>query len=721
MCAVAASGLAFAPHPAAAQALPGGADEAAIVVTAQRRPERAEDVPISLTTQSGEALEAMQATEMATLGKVVPSLVMMRTGSFTQPYLRGVGKRSTLGVENSVATYIDGVYLASSMSALLDLRGIERVEVLNGPQGTLFGRNATGGVIQIVTRDPAPGEAGEAALHAGTHGYLRGDLSLTGGDERLAGNLALSLSRNGGYGTNLYTGRTSQGEIDHSLAARSKWVWRPAAAVKLTLSGDYQDIDQDFSTVPVEGYVPIGQPRVQGFRDLDQDSPARYRFQYGGLSLKADAEVGNLGLMSLTAIRGLDAGYSVDLDQGPSPLFAASVVAEQDQLSQEFQLHSAASARLQWLAGLYFIRIVERYDPTTFSYGGSYSARIGGRTHQALFSSGTASSYAAYGQGTLPLGNRTNLTLGLRYTIEERSVRANGQQSYASPPLLRPIAGLPLSGQAPFSNQDTFSKLTWRASLDRHLSDEVMGYLAVSRGFQSGGWNLQTPQVAPFGPETLDDFEAGVKFADRAQRVRANLNVFYYDYRDVQVSAITPLGNATVNAASAEAYGLELQLDARPDDRTELTAGLAWLESRFSHFPNASCINYAATTPVPYPPMACDVAGNRLPFAPALKGNFGASHEALLGRAGALLLSGNLAYNSGYFAEPDNVVRQDAYATVDASAEWRPRGDALSLRLWVTNLTDARYFNSVVSFPTAGVLQSPAAPRRAGVSISYGW
>ena len=229
MYAAAWSGLALlCNQPASAQSTPRADDPEEIVVTAQRRPERPEDVPISLTAMSGEHLERMQATDMAGLGKVVPSLDMTRTGAFTQPYLRGVGKRSTLGVENSVATYVDGVYLASSISALLDLRGIERVEVLNGPQGTLFGRNATGGVIQIVTRDPSPEASGEAELHAGTYGYVRGDAYLTGGNDRLAGNLAVSLSRNGGYGTNLFTGKTDQGEVDHSFVARSKWIWRPA-------------------------------------------------------------------------------------------------------------------------------------------------------------------------------------------------------------------------------------------------------------------------------------------------------------------------------------------------------------------------------------------------------------------------------------------------------------------------------------------------------------
>ena len=218
----------------------------------------------------------------------------------------------------------------------------------------------------------------------------------------------------------------------------------------------------------------------------------------------------------------------------------------------------------------------------------------------------------------------------------------------------------------------TFGELTWRASLDRQLSDTVMGYVSVSRGFQSGGWNLQTPQNPAFGPERLDDFEAGLKFVDRSRRFRADANIFYYDYSDIQVSAITPIGAATANAASAEAYGLELQLDAQLDHGTDVTFGAQLLKTQYKSFPNATCTDFAPTPSIPLLPITCDATGNRFPYAPKLKFNAGANRQISLGRTGTLLLSANLAYNSGYFSEPDNVVRQKAYATVDVSAEWRP-------------------------------------------------
>ena len=703
----------------AQQADPAADPGSVIVVTAQRRPERPEDVPISLTALSGKRLEELQATDMAGLGKVVPSLHMTRTGAFTQPFLRGVGKRSTLGVENSVATYVDGVYLASSISALLDLRGIDRVEVLNGPQGTLFGRNTPGGVIQIITRDPDPGLNGAVELHAGTFGYLRGDAYLTGGNDRIAGNLAVSLARNGGYGTNFFTGKKDQGEVDHSLVARSKWIWRPARRLTLTLAGDYQDLEQDFTQMPVDGFRPVGSPRVLGFRDSDHDGSNRMHFKYGGLSLNAEAELGSISLISLTALRRMHARYHADLDLGPEPLLTGDPIAEQDQFSQELQLRSGEGLPIRWVAGLYYIGLSERYDPTTFTYGGGYSAFVAGRSFQSIEDEGKVASYAAYGQASLPLGKSTRLTAGLRYTIEHRSVEARGERLFDSPPFVRPVPGLPLLTEPPLEQEDTFRKLTWRASIDHDFSTALMGYALVSRGFQSGGWNLQTPQAPAFGPETLDDYEAGFKYA--SGRLRADAAFFYYDYRDLQVSAFTAIGSVTTNATSADIYGIDLQLGGRLGDATDLTLGAQWLHARFDRFDNATCTDYSQDAPVPYLPVKCDATGNRLPFAPKFKANLGATRRFGLGKSGTLLLAGNLAYNDGYYSEADNVVRQDAYATVDISAEWRPAGRGPSVKLWVLNLTGAHYSGTLVTFPTTGVLQRPADPRRFGASVAYGF
>jgi iron complex outermembrane receptor protein len=643
---------------------------------------------------------------------------MTRTGAFTQPYIRGVGKRSTLGIENSVATYVDGVYLASPISALLDLRGIERVEILNGPQGTLFGRNATGGVIQVITREPMSHPSGEFELGGGEYGFLRGDTYVTGGSDRLAADLSLSLSRNGGYGRNIFTGKTDQGEVRHSLVGRTKWVWRPSSSLKVTLAGDYQDIDQDFSYRPVPGFVPIGEPQSHGFRNGDQDASSRYKFHYGGASLKVEAEVGGLDFMGLTARRRMHADYGADLDLGPEPLLSTTPTAWQDQFSQEFQLRGALS-KVQWLAGLYFIHIKERYDPSDLIYGGSYSQQIGGRILQSLWATGNATSYAAYGQVKFPVMEATALTAGLRYTKERRSVRATGERRFDNPPFVRPFPGLPLPTEDPLRESVSAGELTGRVSLERHFTDAVMAYVSARRGFQSGGWNLQTPQTPPFRPETINDLEAGLKYASSSQLVSADINFSFSRYSDLQVTAVTPIGLVTTNATSATIRGAEIQLLVRPDSKSDITVGMQLLDARFDRFPNAACVDFSRNAPMPYAPITCDASHNRLPFAPRFKFDLGGDRRFGLGRLGAMILSGNLAYNSGYFSEPDNVLRQDAFATIDASAEWLPNWRGPSVQLWVLNLTDAHYFNSLTTFATVGALQVPAAPRRFGATLKY--
>ena len=195
----------------------------------------------------------------------------------------------------------------------------------------------------------------------------------------------------------------------------------------------------------------------------------------------------------------------------------------------------------------------------------------------------------------MPIVQATRLTLGLRYTIEDRSVEANAERLFDTAPFVRPIPGVPLLAEAAAArNSDTFRELTWRASLDRHFSDELMGYVLASRGFQSGGWNLQTPQNPAFGPETLDDFEAGLKYADRSRRFRADANVFYYDYSDLQVSALTPIGQATTNAASAESTGWSCSSTRGwTEGRTSPSARRSSKRGS-SSFPNATCTNFSA-------------------------------------------------------------------------------------------------------------------------------
>ena len=198
-----------------------------------------------------------------------------------------------------------------------------------------------------------------------------------------------------------------------------------------------------------------------------------------------------------------------------------------------------------------------------------------------------------------------------------------------------------------------------------------------------------------------------MKFVDRSRRFRADANIFYYDYSDLQVSAITPIGQATTNATSAEIYGMELQLDARLGKDTMSRLGAQVLKARFKRFPNATCTDFSAGAAIPYAPISCDVTGNRLPFAPKFKFNVGASHQVSLGKAGTLAAERKSGLQFRLFLGTRQCRPAESFATIDASAEWRPNRRGPSVRIWVLNLTDANYYDSLATQPTAGVLQRP--------------
>ena len=205
-----------------------------------------------------------------------------------------------------------------------------------------------------------------------------------------------------------------------------------------------------------------------------------------------------MNFMSLSALRRMHARWSLDLDTGPLPLFSATPSVAQDQFSQEFQLQSSDASRVRWVAGLYYIHIDEQYDPTISITAAAFRRSSAAGSGKPCSPVESLRPMPPMAKAHVPIATATELTLGLRYTIEHRSVEANGERLFDTAPFVRPIPGLPLLSEQPLRNSDTFRELTWRASLDRHFSDELMGYLVASRGFQSGGWNLQTPQNPGF-------------------------------------------------------------------------------------------------------------------------------------------------------------------------------------------------------------------------------
>ena len=332
-----------------------------IVVTAQRRLENLQDVPITVTAMPAAALAAVGITNTADLVNVVPGMLVQTSAGYSLPHLRGVGITAIgAGIENSVALYVDGVYRGVSSSDAVGLNNIAQVEVEKGPQGTLFGRNATGGLIQVTTLDPTAGFSASAHAGYGNYHTVQSDAYVGGGTDFVAGDLAVQLTHQGeGYGTNLATGQDIN-RMDMNLSVRSKWILHPVDGTRLTLILDNAETDnslsalrnyQNYPNVYYPGGMPI--PNLPTL-DVDDDAQPLRRMHEQGASLQLDQDIDIVKLVNTVAYRRDVYTYDVDFDLGPMPYSLNDTRQEDNQLTEELRLLSNSNSSLTWMTGLFY-------------------------------------------------------------------------------------------------------------------------------------------------------------------------------------------------------------------------------------------------------------------------------------------------------------------------------------------------------------------------------
>ena len=417
----------------------GGTNEDAglmeIVVTAQRRDENLQNVPITVTAINGSQLTASGVQTTQDLSFVVPGLSFPSTQGTALPHLRGVGNSAIEpGVENSVALYVDGVYYATAAGSILSLNNVAQVEVLKGPQGTLFGRNATGGLIQVTTRDPTQEFHGAADVTYGNYKTVQLNGYVTGGmDSNLAGDLAIQLSHQGdGYGNDYATGQQAY-QLDTSISARSKLLWTPGDATSVRMSLDYEKthIFSGFSEVPgtAGSNVFYGRtPQLITLPDYDVNESQQpvENERGGGASLHVTQDLGFAELVNIIAYRQSEFYFDVDADLGPEPLLEVTSNQADKQLSEEIQLQSVNSDKLRWTGGMYYFHATDLLTPLTTNLGGFAESPFGpglSLTRITINSSQTTKSIAGYGQASYEFLPKTTLTLGARMTHEAKTFR----------------------------------------------------------------------------------------------------------------------------------------------------------------------------------------------------------------------------------------------------------------------------------------------------------
>ncbi len=693
-----------------------------IVVTAQRRQENLQNVPIAITALSSSRLAAANISSAADISALTPSLSLTQVAGTLQPHIRGVGTSSSgPGIENPVATYVDGVYIASGTSSLITLNNIERIEVLKGPQGTLFGRNATGGLIHIITRDPSQDFSAETRLSYGNFETVVADAFVNSGlTDKLAANLALRYEHQGeGWGRNLFNGKDVN-QLDHDFSARVKFLL-DLADTKVRVAVDYADrkgttdAQHWYAGYPITFNNPgFGGPYDQGGPyDINKNKRENSALRTGGISAQINHDFGAVAVQSLTAYRKSRFQFNLDLDLLPVEVISTDADARAEQLSQELQFSSIGGGPFKWVGGVFLFSAKDRYDPLDVSFAAPVSFIPGVPVSIRQRGAVKTHSAAVYGQASYEIMTDTTLTLGGRFTYEDR--RLSGTQTLfigAAPPAVAP---LPIAGSNVPAKID-FQRFNYRIALDHKITPDILIYASYNTGFKSGGYNLIAPTSQPYKPENIKAFEAGLKSQLFDRRLRLNLAGYYYKYSNLQVTNYAGGLLTIVNGAAAKIYGFDLDADFRIGRGLSLNGGLGYIHDRFTDYPNAPFFAGFGGCAIP-PGGFCSQSanGNKLGQTPTWSYNVGTNYNVKT-TIGSLDINILYSHTSRSYGSPDNFAFQPSLGLLNASIQWTSANNALSLRLWGKNLTDKVYATGVIE-ANLGVLRQIGAPRTYGVTL----
>ncbi|WP_022683524.1 TonB-dependent receptor [Sphingobium bisphenolivorans] len=689
-----------------------------IVVTAQKRAQNVQDVPIAISAVLGESLAKAGVVTTEDLKTTFAGVNIKTTSSQFQPSIRGVGT-STSNVENAVALYIDGVYYANQSDARRELNDIEQVAVLKGPQGTLFGRNATAGVIQITTRAPSHSWSGEVNANVDQYATLRTGAYITG---PLSDTLAFSLSGNyttqgEGWGKNYTTGKDTY-KIDHIAAIRGKLLFEPGDNTDITLIGDYtsrrDNLGAYFRAFPgttVNPLVPYVQP--PGVHDSYNNVDSLNRYDGGGASLTINHEFGFGKFQSITAYRKFTTGYIIDADMTRAAGHRLDTSHNKgESFSQEVQLTSAEGSPLNWAVGAFYFHYTNALDPMHRDFGTPlYITSPASYVTRDLFSKETVDSVAPYAQADFEILPATRLTLGARWTYEKRSLDSRWPSTRADgtfvPNSIPAVDGASITAKRP----------TWRIALDHKFSDDILGYVSWNRGFKSGGFNLANPANPPYKPERLDAYEAGLKTTLLDRKLRLNIAGFYYKYDNLQVLQLSAAAPVITNGAKAELYGVDMDFEAQLTPELRFMGSAEVLHAEFTSYPGA-VISFTQPTGGIGTRFG-DVSGNRLPLSQKFVANAALDYTKQVS-FGEINLNAAVAYNGNYAFDPDNVVKQKGYTNINLAANWTLPDDDFTIGVFVRNLLN----NKVISYSTASsplgyITTYDNPPITYGVSAKY--
>lgn len=693
--------------PAMAEATSGAetADRNEIVVTAQRREQKLQDAAAAISALGSEAIDERGIDNLSDLQGQVPGFIFSEIAGSPLIGIRGISLDVVTGdADAAIATHVDGVYQARATQTSTNMNDIERIEVLRGPQGTLYGRNATGGAINFITRKPTPYFEGQIKAGVGNYdlstlsGYLSGPVI----DDRLLARVSGSFSDWDGNLREIVTGERFNG--NRSLSGRLALRWLPSEVVTIDLAGFTQSDKSEGPLYELFGVpnatTPLGTYSLEPFTTRrDEDDPEIYSHKRtSGLTLTSNIETDNFVLRSITGYTNHKLRQHYDGDA--SSVFLVRVDREDvsDSFSQEISLSSSVGSSIEWVAGTYFS--YENYDFTLDVPFGPFAFPATGLLQNKVEKTTTI---AVFADATLPIGDRLRLIVGARGALENRKVN----QTQATV-----VDGIgTLDSCRNLRGKRNFEFFTPRGGLQYDLTDNQMAYALLSRGYKSGGAAISTCGDT-FDPEYVTSIEVGYKSELLDGHMSLNGAVFYYDYTDLQVAQIDGSAVLVNNAPAATIYGAEIETIASPGAGLRFDAALSLLHARYDEFFDTDALGG---------PIDEDLSGNRLVRAPDWTLSLGAEKTLDLGGDSELKFRGEIFHSDDIyfraFNRPED--RQSAYTIANAYLIFTNHGSGLSGRLWVKNLTNQYYIATLASTSLQSTREGyHAPPRTYGVDLS---
>jgi iron complex outermembrane recepter protein len=666
-----------------------------IVITASRQGETIlQNTPIAVTAFDDAALQARGVSNVQGLVGYTPGLQISDLGGYAQLYIRGVGSNIVfIGSDPSSTVHMDGVYLARPLSYLSDFLDVERVEVLRGPQGTLYGRNAVGGTINIISRKPSDkwegeirGSVGDYSAY-GVSGYVSGPLTESG----IKASLAVSRKSREPFRKNVSTGGGVEDEDFWGI--RGQLLLPVTSKGELTLRFDHTNTDGSLSQYPKlisPTGLPLDDSVLKDFTKVSTNDASSTIMTIDGAAAEFNYDITDaLKFKSLTSFRKFRGSIAVDADSSSLQILRNYLgPIHQEQVSQEFSV-TGNYEKFNFVAGAFYFR-EQNKEPLTlaaFPYGGSHIQR------PKL----SAESYALFAQGEYFLTDALSVVVGARWTKETKNWKLSDYwtTSLSLDPTV--AAAAPINPFLPPAFQVSTSRdsdaFTPKFGVNYRL-DHALLYASATRGYKSGGFDYGSSNAVDsargYDPEYLWAYEVGAKTDWFDKRLRANVTAFYYDYTDLQVQSYANFLASTQNAANAEVKGVELELTAKPVPSVDLFANVSYLDATYSDYKGAYTNLFG-----PF-----DASGKTLNNSPEWSFAVGGTYTHNLGDLGEAYIGADVRYQSEVFFSAANEgvngvtnypQMQDDYALVNGRVGWRSKDGDWEGALIGTNLTDEEY------------------------------